>query len=347
MFIPIRRIFIILGNACNLRCSYCIQASKHIPYEKPELSERFINYFKRVLTSQTSNIHITFFGGEPLLYMDTIKEILNLFNTTEKKCTISYGIISNGKALSEDIINYLNENDISINISWDGRNVLETRGYDAIADKHDLLFKINKLGFVGVLSNINYPIDWLQAVKPFAEEYKKVRNYYPSVNLEVLNNHEHNCTELTKFDFYKLREQFGLLATYYYQGKDTIYKKFINGFVNRVEKGINDNRVDMLTSKCGNALTVPNIDLEGNLFYCHNTNEKIGHGDMNFPSIIKRAILRDNTNKVFENMCTKCSIRNWCLAGCPLLSEQDRKDYYCDMEKAIYEPIIDVVKQHI
>ena len=28
-------------------------------------------------------------------------------------------------------------------------------------------------------------------------------------------------------------------------------------------------------------------------------------------------------------------------------NEQDRKDYYCDMEKAIYEPIVDVVKQHI
>ena len=347
MFIPIRRIFIILGNACNLRCSYCLQASKHIEYVKPEISEKFNNYFQRVFTSQSSSIHITFFGGEPLLYIDTIKEIMNSFNEMKKNCNITYGIISNGKALSEDIVTYINENNININISWDGKNVLETRGYDAIADKHDLLMKINKLGFVGVLSCINYPVDWLQAVKPFAVEYHKIHEYFPQVALEVLNNHEHNCTDLTKFDFYKLREQFGLLATYYYQGNDSIYKKFITGFVKRVENGINENRGDALTSKCGNALTVPNIDLEGNLFYCHNTNEKIGHGDMNFPSIIKRAILRDNIHEVFEHMCTKCSIRNWCIGGCPLLSEQDRKDYYCDMEKAIYEPIIDVVKQHI
>ena len=58
MFIPIRRIFIILGNACNLRCSYCLQASKHIEYVKPEINVLVMTEVANLLAGSGDNFTV-------------------------------------------------------------------------------------------------------------------------------------------------------------------------------------------------------------------------------------------------------------------------------------------------
>ena len=61
-----------------------------------------------------------FFGGEPLLALDEIKEIVNYTKRNHPDIRFRYGTITNGTLLTPDIIEYLNSNNFGFTISIDG-----------------------------------------------------------------------------------------------------------------------------------------------------------------------------------------------------------------------------------
>ena len=68
--IKLGRICIPLGIRCNLSCRYCYRdiCRKDIPNK---VSNKFLSYLKSL---DTDSYAVIFSGGEPLLYMDTIKK---------------------------------------------------------------------------------------------------------------------------------------------------------------------------------------------------------------------------------------------------------------------------------
>lgn len=126
---PVRnRIHLILGYACNHHCRYCVQ----------ELNGRPPNFTKHVspvvfdsLNAMAKsiaplNLRITFFGGEPLLYLPAIKEVLS----NVRESNIVWKIHSNGEFLNEEVVNLFNARGIRFGLSHDGPNAIETRGID-------------------------------------------------------------------------------------------------------------------------------------------------------------------------------------------------------------------------
>ena len=60
------KVTIYLGSKCNLNCAYC---HKEIT-DDVQVSEEFIARLKTM-----DDLVVKFMGGEPLLYMDTIKRL--------------------------------------------------------------------------------------------------------------------------------------------------------------------------------------------------------------------------------------------------------------------------------
>ena len=59
---------------------------------------------------------VNFFGGEPLLYFDSlIKPLVEKY-----KDIVSFGITTNGILLDEDIVDFFYENNIQPLLSFDG-----------------------------------------------------------------------------------------------------------------------------------------------------------------------------------------------------------------------------------
>lgn len=103
----LRSVYIKLGSDCNLHCKYC-HAEKDSFQFNPEILP---------ILKKCSVKNIRFGGGEPLLYWNTIKQIVNYLGNN-----IEYRIISNGTLFTDEIVNFCNKHRIMVNISIDGIN---------------------------------------------------------------------------------------------------------------------------------------------------------------------------------------------------------------------------------
>lgn len=122
------RVYIKLGSDCNLKCKYCHTDHFNCKYDKNILP----------LLKSLNLKRISFGGGEPLLYWNTIKEIVEYIGSST-----SYKIVTNGTLFTQEMIDFCNRYKFFIYISIDGPN--STRD-NSIPIKWDLISKLNFSG---------------------------------------------------------------------------------------------------------------------------------------------------------------------------------------------------------
>ena len=92
------------------------------------------------------NLDIDFFGGEPLLNFDVVKDTVAYAKSKEEeyKKHFNFTLTTNGLLLDDEVIDYLNENMKNVVLSLDGRKekhdqfrkTLNGKGsYDAVVPK--------------------------------------------------------------------------------------------------------------------------------------------------------------------------------------------------------------------
>lgn len=119
-------------DACNLKCQYCGYGEFYNDYDErmqQYLSVKraflFLDYLKELWTENITNsylqqVYISFYGGEPLLNMELIKQVVNyieFLNITSKKFVFS---MTTNAMLLDRYIDYLEEKDFRLLISLDG-----------------------------------------------------------------------------------------------------------------------------------------------------------------------------------------------------------------------------------
>lgn len=322
----IHRVFLMLGSKCNLQCKYCLQHEMATPSNKL-VSSDVVDWLRQVIRTQNKKLNITFYGGEPLIYWDAIKQVVNALGDSA-----SYGIITNGKLLDEDKIDFINDNNISVTLSWDGKNVHNTRGYDALKS-NPFISNVRKLSLSAVLSAENYPLDFLDAAEPFMESYRNEHGSYPSLNIDTIMDFG-NCADLANVDCAKVSSQMSTVM----QGAKPIYQFFRDSFMKYVFR----QESEIKLAPCKNGIKVWNVDTEGNLYRCHNTGECIGtiYDDMLIPLV--NGIRLDTTLDNYK-ACKKCPVYKLCSGGCPLVTAEDRVRYYCSIKQAYYIPILEYI----
>lgn len=90
---------------CNFRCTYCFE--EHRAEFMPRHVEDALVSFLNVRAAQTDGtIGITWFGGEPLLYLDCIERVQTAVNTLGARLSrpVTRGIVTNGYLLSERVV---------------------------------------------------------------------------------------------------------------------------------------------------------------------------------------------------------------------------------------------------
>lgn len=107
-----------ITNRCNLRCSYCYERRTNTEYGflTKETMLRIIEFI-----NQRGDAGVVYlFGGEPLLYMDTVRYFCE--NLKAKKLVIT----TNGTLLNEDFIRWcMDRKNVIINMSHDGSKCAE------------------------------------------------------------------------------------------------------------------------------------------------------------------------------------------------------------------------------
>ncbi len=109
-----------LTQQCNLRCSYCYIKKNHC-FMTLELANRIVNEIFS-FTPSDEIIDIGFFGGEPLLAFDFLKQVVNIVETHPlyDERHVLFSVTTNGTIFSLEIGEFLAKHNIVLCVSCDG-----------------------------------------------------------------------------------------------------------------------------------------------------------------------------------------------------------------------------------
>ena len=116
---------LLVSQDCNMACRYCFAEEGMYCGNKGlmtwEIARNSVDFLIKN-SGKSKELHITFFGGEPLLNIPIIKKVVEYSKSktinTDKKITFS--VSTNGTFLEEELVNYFIENKINVQISIDG-----------------------------------------------------------------------------------------------------------------------------------------------------------------------------------------------------------------------------------
>lgn len=124
---PVKAMCLHVSHDCNLRCKYCFADEGKYHTEKRELmtaetGKRAMDYLVEH-SGHRRNLEVDFFGGEPLMNFEVVKEVVEYARELEKKHNkiFRFTVTTNGILLDEKKLEYINENMSNIVLSIDGR----------------------------------------------------------------------------------------------------------------------------------------------------------------------------------------------------------------------------------
>ncbi|HGM1125547.1 TPA: radical SAM protein [Clostridioides difficile] len=109
---------------CNLRCKYCIYQDDHNDFHT--FSERDITFdiAKKAIDftyeRTDDKFYIAFYGGEPLLNFDIIKQSVEYAEQLVNDKRLEFSMTTNAVLITEDIARYLAEHKFNVMVSLDG-----------------------------------------------------------------------------------------------------------------------------------------------------------------------------------------------------------------------------------
>lgn len=129
---PVKSICLHVSHDCNLACGYCFADGG--PYGggrelmSPEVARQAVDFLIEA-SGDRSHAEIDFFGGEPLMAFDVVKETVAYARKrgAEVGKTFTFTLTSNGTLITREIQDYLNQENISLILSLDGRQEVHDR----------------------------------------------------------------------------------------------------------------------------------------------------------------------------------------------------------------------------
>ncbi len=123
--------YLLLTENCNLRCTYCFEGKTRCvnKYMSKETAFKTVDFlFNQAIENDADDIHITFFGGEPMLCPELMTDIIHYAEKQSKGNgkKAKYSIITNGTIYNEKVEKFLdvwrsyNNNRLDIQLSIDG-----------------------------------------------------------------------------------------------------------------------------------------------------------------------------------------------------------------------------------
>ncbi len=121
-----------VAHTCNLNCSYCFASQGKYHGERAvmslEVGKRALDFLVENSGSRR-NLEVDFFGGEPLLNFDMIKELVAYARSIEKKYNknFRFTLTTNGVLIDDDVIDFANREMSNVVLSLDGRKEIHDR----------------------------------------------------------------------------------------------------------------------------------------------------------------------------------------------------------------------------
>ncbi|HEX3032468.1 MAG TPA: thioether cross-link-forming SCIFF peptide maturase [Bacillota bacterium] len=121
-----------IAHDCNLRCRYCFAGTGQFGGDRELMSEetgRAALDFILESSGARKNCEVDFFGGEPLMNFGVVQRLVEYgrVRAAEKGKVIKFTLTTNGVLLDEKVAQWLNEQEIAVVLSLDGRPEVNDR----------------------------------------------------------------------------------------------------------------------------------------------------------------------------------------------------------------------------
>ncbi len=121
-----------VAHTCNLNCSYCFASQGKYQGDRAlmsfEVGKQAFDFL--IANSGTrKNLEVDFFGGEPLMNLDVVKQLVEYARSIEKQYNknFRFTLTTNGVLLDDEVTEFLNKEMDNVVLSLDGRKEVHDR----------------------------------------------------------------------------------------------------------------------------------------------------------------------------------------------------------------------------
>ncbi len=339
-----------VAHDCNLRCRYCF-ASKGDYRGERSLMPAAVGMdavdFLIEHSGDRKNLEIDFFGGEPLLAFETVKEVISYARSLEKKHgkKFHFTITTNAVNMNDKTIDFLHRNMDNIVMSLDGRrhvNDCFRIKADGSGTYDDILRNVKKMVALREKDNKEYYVrgTFTRHNLDFAQDVFHIADLgIKQISLEPVVGKEGSFL-LQTGDLELLYDQYEKIAREYLTRKKSGQNSFIfYHFKVNIYKGP---CVYKRILACGAGIEYLAVTPEGDIFPCHQFvgNDEFRMGNVRDKKLDMRIIDRFSNTHIFaKSECSNCWARFYCSGGCNANNYQingDMKTPYeitCELQK--------------
>lgn len=328
----IGKITLQVTQQCNFRCSYCIYSEDHNHMQRSHSSRRMdFSVAKRAVdflrehSIDSPNLNIGFYGGEPLLNFDLVRQVVDYCKEALYGKELTYSLTTNGSLLEDDVVDYLVENDVNLMISLDGPKSIHDRNrrlkngegtYDIVMGKIQRIQERypeywNKIQYSMVMDPSN---DFEEITKICQNEIIIPQNLVAS-----LVDKDYDDTEVEISEEYIENSEYSMFLAYLAYWKRYPEEKVSSISMMRVKAimeklyiigGMGEfKEVDIPSGPCIPGAVRMFVDVDGQIFPCERVSEqfgtmRIGHIDSGFEMEKVQQLLE--VGKLTEGMCREC-----------------------------------------
>ena len=121
-----------VAHTCNLNCSYCFASQGKYHGERAIMSYEVGKQALDFLIAHSGtrhNLEVDFFGGEPLMNFDVVKQLVAYARSIEKEHgkNFRFTLTTNGMLIDDDVIDFANREMHNVVLSLDGRKEVHDR----------------------------------------------------------------------------------------------------------------------------------------------------------------------------------------------------------------------------
>lgn len=316
-----------VSHDCNLACRYCFAGGGNFNMEKEvmslETAKKAIDFIINN-SGNMKNLEVDFFGGEPLLNFEVVKQTVEYGKAQAKKHNknFRFTLTTNCVLLNDEIIEYLNKEMYNVVLSLDGRKEINdyTRptvngkgSYDLIIENIKKVAKSrDKLGLDYYVRGTytKHNLDFYKDVKHFSDIGLK------QLSIEGVVADEKEEYAITKEDLPVLMDSYDKLTDIYLDrlGSDKEFR-FFHFNVDLDGGKCEYKRV----SGCGSGCEYIAVTPFGDIYPCH---QFVGKNDFimgNLNDGITNLSLRDkfyNSTLLDNSSCNDCFCKYFCGGGC-------------------------------
>lgn len=337
-----------IAHDCNLKCKYCFAEEGEYKGKRSlmslEVGKKAIDFIIEN-SGNRKNLEIDFFGGEPLMNFNVVKEIVKYGREREKETgkNFRFTITTNGVLLDDEKLDFINKNMHNLVLSIDGRKEVNDKMRLSANGKgsYDIIVpKFKKAAESRNQQNYYVRGTFTRENLDFGEDILHLADLgFKQVSVEPVVAEDSEPYALREEDVEKICQEYEKLAIKMLkrkkEGKDFNFFHFMIDLTGGpcVAKRV---------AGCGSGTEYLAVTPEGELFPCH---QFVGLDEFSMGNLtegIKNTKKREEFNccNVYSKSdCRSCWAKFYCSGGCAANAYNKHRDILstykigCDLQR--------------